>query len=108
MDDAAMRLDDLPRDRQAESGILAETLIWTVGIETFENPFESMVGDARPVVVHQDFESDARRAPVLRFAAGAAERNAHAAGGLGKGAGVVDEVVEHLAESRIVAEHQPV
>ena len=56
-----MRLDDLPRDRQAEAGILAEALTGPVGVEAFENPLEGMGRNARPVVVDDDLEAVARR-----------------------------------------------
>ena len=37
---AAMRLDDLPGDRQAEAGILAEPCSGPVGIEALEDPID--------------------------------------------------------------------
>ena len=46
-----MRLDDLPRDRQAEAGVLAEALPRPIGVEALEDAFEGAGGDARPVVV---------------------------------------------------------
>ena len=56
-DAAAMRLDDLARDRQAEAGILAEALIGPIGIKTLENALEGIGGNARPVIVDDDLEA---------------------------------------------------
>ena len=52
---AAMRLDDLPADRQAEAGILAEGLAGrTVGVEALEDALDALGPDARPIVVDSD------------------------------------------------------
>src|SRR3712207_2081615 len=50
-DGAAMGLDDLARDRQAEARILAEALVRPVGVEALEHPVEGMGLDARPVIL---------------------------------------------------------
>ena len=65
-DPAAVRLDDLARDRQAEPGVLSEALVRAVGVEALEDALERMGGDARPVVVDDDLDAVARsprRAP---------------------------------------------
>ena len=48
-----MRLDDLLGDREAEAGILAETLVRAIGVETLENLVERVGPHARPVIVHE-------------------------------------------------------
>ena len=49
---AAMRLDDLPADRQAEAGILAERLAGRpVGVEALEDAVDVVGADARAIVV---------------------------------------------------------
>ena len=94
---AVMSLDDLPRDRQAKPRVLAEGgLVGTVGVEAFEDALELVGADARAVVLDENLEAvlgrpqDDADAPVL-----AAE-----------GAGIVDEVVEHLAEPAVMAEDE--
>src|SRR5258705_8838739 len=54
-DDAAMRLDDLLRDRQAEAGMGAEFLARRpLAVEAVEDRRELGIGDARPLVVDGD------------------------------------------------------
>src|ERR1700750_3189766 len=45
-DAAAMGFDDLLRNRQAEAGILAKTLMRTVGIKALEDLFQRVLADA--------------------------------------------------------------
>ncbi len=60
---AAMRLDDLPADRQAEAGILAERLAGRpVGIEALEDAVDVVGADARAVVVDGNDDRTCRRA----------------------------------------------
>ena len=103
----AMRLDDLPGNRQAEPGILAEALVGPIGVETLENPLEGMGGNARPIVVDADLETVARR--LVRGLAGprAAQRDPDLAARRGEGARIVDQIVDDLAKPRIMAEDQP-
>ena len=110
-----MGLDDLARDRQAEAGILAKAWFGPVGIEALENALEGMGGNAGPVVVDDDLEAAgtlvAPGAPALRLAWAADTHGAASpapAARLRKGAGIVDQIVEHLAEPRIMAEGNPV
>ena len=63
-DPPAMGFDDLARNRQAEAGILAETLIRTIGVKALENPLERMRRYARPVVFDDD--DDLLAAPLRR------------------------------------------
>ena len=87
------------RDRQAEAGILAERgfLLGAVGVEALEDALELVGANARAVVLDDDLDrcprsaAQQRRAPSVR----SAER-----------AGIVDEVVEHLAEPAVVAEDE--
>ena len=53
-DASAVRFDDLPRDRQPEAGVLAETLARPIGVEALENALERMRRDAGAVVVDGD------------------------------------------------------
>ena len=41
-DPAEVRLHDLPRDREAEAGILSETVVGAVGVEALEDALERM------------------------------------------------------------------
>ena len=92
-----MRLDDLPADRQAEPGILAERLARRpVGVEALEDAVDVVGADAGAVVVDGDDDRTCRPArgemamrPVLV---------GH------EGAGVLDQVGDHLAEAQIVAD----
>src|SRR5580700_2016316 len=53
---AAMRFDDLPRDREAEAGVLAEALVGPVRIEALENSFERVLGNAGAFVLDDDLD----------------------------------------------------
>ena len=92
---AAMGLDDLLGDRQAEPGILPEALMRPVGVEALEDLLERVRADAGAVVVDHDLDL------VLEPAAG----DAHGAAGRRERARIVDQIVDHLAEPRIVARH---
>ena len=92
---AVMGLDDLLGDRQAEAGILAEALVRPVGVEALEDLLERVRPHARPVVVDDDLDLG------LEPPAG----DAHGAAGRRERARIVDQVVDHLAEPRIVAGH---
>ena len=58
---AAVRLDDLARDRQAEARVLAESLVRPVGVEALEDALERVGGNARAVVVDDDLVAASRR-----------------------------------------------
>src|SRR6476659_1723814 len=90
---AAVGLDDLLGNRKAETRVLAETVLRPVGVEPLENIVEGLGPDARTVVVHHDLDR------IAELAAG----HAHGRIGLRERARVVDQVVDHLAEPRIVA-----
>ena len=83
-----MRLDDLPRDRQAEAGILAEPLVWPVGVEALEDALEGMRRDAGTVVVDDG----------LDLVADAPQRDAHLAALRRERPGILDQVGDHLPE----------
>src|SRR3954453_17513653 len=55
-DAPAMRLDDLFRYRQSQSGILPKPLMRPVGVEALENPLQRILANARPVVIDDDFD----------------------------------------------------
>ena len=57
-----MRFDDLPRDRQAEAGVLAEALARPVRIEALENPLEGIGRNAGAVIIDDDLEAFAGKA----------------------------------------------
>ena len=97
-DDAAVvRLDDLLGDRQAEAGVLAEgLLLGAVGVEALEDPLELVGADARAVVLDHDLERIGL----------APHDDAHDAVLAAEGAGIVDQVVEDLAEPAVVAEDE--
>ena len=59
-DPAAMRLDDLLRDRQAEPGMRAEFLAgWSLGVEAVEDRSQLVLGDARALILDPDENSTA-------------------------------------------------
>ena len=59
-----MRLGDLPADRQAETGVLAEVLAFgTVGVEALEDPVDVLGANAGPVVLDLDDCTCCARAP---------------------------------------------
>src|SRR6185437_10427869 len=75
-DAPAQRLDDLPADRQAEAGMLAETLaLRALRIEPVENMLEPILGDAGAVILDADLHHAAGLARAETDAAiGRAER----------------------------------
>src|SRR5258708_33226062 len=91
-DRAAVRDNDLPRDRQAETRMGAEFFtLGAVAVEALENLLEFVVGDARPFVLDRDFH----HVPVARRdqpdgAARRAERDR-----------VDDQIAEHLAQASL-------
>jgi hypothetical protein len=56
-DTAAMRLDDLARNRKPKSRILAKALIRPVGIKTLEDALEGIGWNAGAVVIDNDLET---------------------------------------------------
>src|SRR3979409_750070 len=72
-DAAAMGLDDLLRNRQAQSGVLAKTLMRAVGVKAFEDFLQRVLTDAGTVIVDNDFD----------FGAHAAADDADLAAGIG-------------------------
>src|SRR5438105_13110250 len=54
-DAPAMRLDELFRDRQSQSGILPKALMRPAGVETLENALQRVRANARPVVIDDGF-----------------------------------------------------
>src|SRR5579872_6177320 len=55
-DAAAMRLEDLFRNRQAEPGILSEALMRPVGVEALEDFLQRIGLNAGPVVVDDNLD----------------------------------------------------
>ena len=55
-DAAAMGLDDLPGDREAETRILAEGALRPVGVEALENAVEIVRPDAGTLVLDAEFD----------------------------------------------------
>src|ERR1700722_4450860 len=53
---AAMGLDNLLGDRQAQPRILAKALMRPVGVEALKNPGERILANAWPIVVDDDFD----------------------------------------------------
>ena len=51
-----MRLEDLLGDRQAEAGVLAETLVRTIGVEALEDLLHRLGMDAGAVVIDHDLD----------------------------------------------------
>src|SRR5690242_12962196 len=91
---AAMRLHDLPADRQAEARVLAEGLVGrAIGIEALENPIDALGADAGSVVLYRDDG----------MARGPRQGDDDAAIVLGhEGARVLDQVAEDLSEPEVV------
>src|ERR1700722_8508845 len=56
---AAMGLDDLLGDRQAQARILAKALMRPVGIETLEDPGERVLANPRTIIVDDDLDVQA-------------------------------------------------
>src|SRR5262249_57845850 len=97
-DAAAMRLDDLLGNGEAEAGILAKALLRPVGIEALENLLQRVRADAGAVVVHRD----------LDLAAQAPADHPHGAARRRERARIVDQVVDYLPDAGIVARHHEV
>src|SRR5258708_20227528 len=55
-DASAMRLDDLFRDRQPQSGVLPKPLMRPVGVKAFEDPLQRILANPRPIVVDSDLD----------------------------------------------------
>src|SRR5436190_1461792 len=87
-----MRFDDLAGDRQTEPGVLPKTLLRPVSVETIENLFQRIGTDTGTVVVDHD----------LDFALQSAAGDPDGTIGRRKRAGIVDQVVDDLAEPGIV------
>ena len=92
-----MRDRNLARNVEAEPRVLAEILLWAVGIEALEDALEVLLGDTRAFVVHGD----------LDFVADAAREHHNAASWRGEGDGVVEQVDDDLAQAAVVA-HDPI
>src|SRR5260370_6728532 len=95
-DASAMRLDDLFRDRQPQSGVLPEPLMRPVGVEAFEDPLQRILANPRPIVVDDD----------LDFRSHAAAYDPYLAAGFGKRLGVGEQIRDHLSQPRIVTRHR--
>ena len=95
-----MRLDDLARDRQTEPRILAEPLAGTIRIEPLEDPLEGMGRNAGTIVLDHDFDALAR---VILVEAGRPDRDSHDTILAREGSGIVEKVVDHLPEPRIMS-----
>src|SRR5262249_57515340 len=85
---------DLPRNVEAEPGILAEALLRSVGIEALENAFQVFRRNARTVVLDRD----------LNLAPHALRLDRHAAVSRREGDGVVEQVDDHLAQAAVMAD----
>src|SRR5262245_45036383 len=85
---------DLPRNVEAEPGILAEALLRSVGIEALENAFQILRRNARTVVLDRD----------LNLASHALRLDRHAAVRRREGDGVVEQVDDHLAQAAVMAD----
>src|SRR5258708_18786434 len=88
-----MGRDDLLGDREPKPRILPEALVRPVGVEALENLLQRLGSHARPIVVDRDLD------PLLQPPAG----DAHAAARRRERAGIVDQIVDHLAEAGILA-----
>jgi hypothetical protein len=90
-----MRFDDVLGDRQPEARILSERLMRPVRIEALEDLLPHFLGHAGSVVVDDD----------LDLAAQSPARDAHRAARRRERAGIVDQIVDHLAEPGVVSQH---
>ena len=91
-----MGLDDLLRDRKPKAGVLPEALLRSIGVEAVEDLVDGVRPDARTGVVDQDLDR------VPHALAGHLHDRARGR----EGAGVVDQVGDHLRQPGVVAEHQ--
>ena len=90
-DAAVQRLDDLPADRQAQAGMLAELLaLRPLGVEPVEDVLQLGLGNAGPLVLDGEFH----------LAAGLAGAQPDAAVRRAERLRIADQVAQHL--------HQPV
>src|SRR5229473_1131373 len=94
-DRAAIGFHDLPADRQAQARMLAEMLGRALRIETLEDRFEVVLGDAVALVVDGDDERAAARL--------AAELDHDARAWWAERQRIVDDVAEHLAVAAVMA-----
>ena len=101
----AMSFDNLARNRQAQTRILAEALAWSVRVKSLKNALQRMRRDARPVIVDSDDHVMDQLLAFRLFSSGRAFKgNAHNAAGFGKRAGVAYEIGYDLRETGIVPE----
>src|SRR5579863_8629617 len=83
-DASPVSFDDLPRNRQAEAGILAKALIGTIGVEALENTLQGMRRHAGAIVLDRDDDPLALVVKfVVRIAAEATQADPDLAAGLG-------------------------
>src|SRR3954470_20853168 len=74
-DAAAVGFDDLLRDRQAEAGVLAKTLMRAVGVKALKNFLQGVLADAGAVIVDDDLDFGTHApADDANLAAGIGER----------------------------------
>src|SRR3982074_1023569 len=92
---AAVGLHDLPADRQAQPRMLAEMLGRALRVETLEDRFEVVLGDAVAFVVDGDDEGAA-----ARFTA---ELDHDARAWRAERQRIIDDVAEHLAVAAVMA-----
>src|SRR5581483_8199892 len=91
-DPPAMGVDDLLGNRQAEAGVLAESLVRPIGVEALEDALQGVLANARTIVVDQD----------LDLGADAPAGDAHLAARSREGLRVRQQVRDDLAKSRIM------
>src|SRR5262249_54996922 len=92
-DRAAMGLDDLLGNRQAEARILTEALVRAIGVEPLENLFAYFRSHSRTVVIDKNLD-EVTHAPAV---------DANRAAGRRERARVLDQIVDDLTESGVVA-----
>ena len=93
-----MSLDDLARNRQAETRVLAEArALRTRGIKALEDSLQIILRNAGTVIL----EHNARRPHRIGITVG--ERDADLAAFRGEGAGIIDDIAEDLAERPFAA-----
>src|SRR5215813_2890794 len=92
-DRPAMGFDDLLGNRQAETGILTESLVRAIGIEPLENLFAHFRPHTRTVVIDKNLDEVAQ-APAVDANRAACRRER---------ARVLDQIVDDLTEPGVVA-----
>src|SRR5262245_15305927 len=92
---AAMRLDDLPRYRQAETGILAEIARRAIGVEAIEDAGHLVGIDAGALVVDAKLHLPCQ--PPQAHRDGRARRR--------EGRGIVDQIAHHLTKPVVMTEN---